>query len=111
MEWLMINGKVTILGDNKGALSMCTHECNHATSRHYTALMSFIRFMIETDQINVRYVATKENVADILTKPVGRQVFAYLMDQIRGLTMSQSSVHSILNITTNALRVCALEHR
>ena len=71
----MTTGKVTILGDNKDALSMCKHECNHATSRHYTVLMNFIRFMIETDQINVRYVATKENFANKTSRYTSIRLF------------------------------------
>lgn len=72
----------TIKVDNKSAISLCKNPVYHDRSKHIDVRCHFIRECVEDGKIDVEYTSTVEQLADILTKPLGRVRFQELRDKI-----------------------------
>ena len=73
---------VTLLIDNKSAISLCKNPVMHDRSKHIDLRYHFIRDCVEKGLIIVEYIGTSKQKADILTKPLGRVRFQELRDMI-----------------------------
>ena len=60
---------VLIHVDNQGAINLAKNPVNHQRSKHIDIKYHFIRLEIQTGTVELKYVPTDENVADIFTKP------------------------------------------
>ena len=52
----------------------------HCYLEHMDIKLHFVRNLVKTKRIEVKYLATNDMIADILTKPVPRQHFKYLRE-------------------------------
>ena len=69
-------------GDNQGANKL-THELNRNTRmRHIKAKYHFTRERQDMGELQVAYVRSADNVADIFTKAVSRPIFEYLCSKL-----------------------------
>ena len=60
---------VVINVDNQGAINLAKNPVNHQRSKHIDIKYHFIRSEIQNGNVNLQYVPTDDNVADIFTKP------------------------------------------
>jgi hypothetical protein len=70
--------QVTIMGDNQGSLFIADHNTSHNRTKHIDIQYHFIREHVRNKNINMKYVNTKEQLADILTKPTPKIIFTRL---------------------------------
>lgn len=68
--------------DNKSAISLANNPVFHERSKHIDTRIHFIRDCVQCGDIQLEYVKTEEQVADLLTKPLARQRFNELRDRI-----------------------------
>lgn len=54
--------------DNVGAIFMSRSNVNSITTRHVNMRYRFIRELVEDETIEILFIKTKENVADLFTK-------------------------------------------
>lgn len=78
-------GKVTLKVDNKSAIALCKNPVYHDRSKHIDTRYHFIRECVENGKIEVEYVNTSDQLADILTKSLGRLKFLEMREKIRVL--------------------------
>jgi len=67
--------------DNQGAINLAKNPVNHQRSKHIDIRYHFIRDEVEKGNVNLFYVPTQQNPADIFTKPVIQkklQAFNYI---------------------------------
>lgn len=64
--------------DNKSAINLCKNPVLHDQSKHIDTRYHFSRECVEKKQIAVEYVRSEDQLADMLTKPVGRVCFLEL---------------------------------
>lgn len=76
--------KVILLIDNLSALSMMKTYENSKRSKHIDIRYHFIKDICASKEITVNYIRTDENVADIFTKPLGKQKFNKFKDVLIG---------------------------
>lgn len=55
--------------DNQGTINLAKNPVNHQRSKHIDIKYHFIRTEIQAGTIKLDYIPTKDNVADIFTKP------------------------------------------
>lgn len=72
--------RVKINVDNKSTISLCKNPMLHKGSKHIDTKYHFIRDCIEDGRIEVDFFPTGDQLADVLTKPLGRAVFQELRD-------------------------------
>ena len=58
--------------DNQSAMALARNDAFHNRTKHIAIRHHFIRERIEDGEIDVEYVPTDRQVADVLTKPLGR---------------------------------------
>jgi hypothetical protein len=68
--------------DNKSAIALSKNPVLHDRSKHIDTKFHFIRQCVEDGRICLDYVRTHEQMADILTKSLGRARFCELRDKI-----------------------------
>ena len=76
---------VKILVDNKPALELTRNPIHHTRSKHIDTRHHFIRDCIEEGFINLEYVRTEDQLADLFTKSLGRVKFCEFRAKIRVL--------------------------
>ena len=59
---------VTIFEDNQGALALAKNPVHHERSKHIDIRYHFTRECVLNKQIEIAYVQSENNVADIMTK-------------------------------------------
>jgi hypothetical protein len=67
------NPTYLVKGDNQAMLKICSSERYVGRVKHLDVRYHFLRFQATKGKCTLEYVDTKENVADILTKPLPRE--------------------------------------
>lgn len=63
---------VVIYGDNQGSLALANSHMQNQRSKHIDIRYHYIRSEIESKTIELKYIPTQDNLADIFTKPVSK---------------------------------------
>jgi hypothetical protein len=67
----------TILCDNQSCIKMTENPVFHNKSKHIEIRYHYIRDVVQRGALNLQYISTDEQVADVLTKPLSRVKFEY----------------------------------
>ena len=75
--WAEINGKsifdpTLLRADNQGTIQLSNNNKFHACTKHIDAHYHFIHEALKNKLLEIKYVPTDENIADIFTKPLSR---------------------------------------
>lgn len=73
---------VTLYVDNQSAIKLINNPVYHKRTKHIDVKYNFIREKVELGIIQINYISSKDQLADILTKSLPTQAFTYLRDQI-----------------------------
>lgn len=74
--------KATLKVDNKSAIALAKNPVYHDRSKHIDTRYHFIRDCVQVGSIDLVYVNTEVQLADMLTKPLGRQRFEELREKL-----------------------------
>ncbi|GKE05536.1 hypothetical protein Tco_1397554 [Tanacetum coccineum] len=69
---------IPIMCDNKGAIDLSKNPVQHSRTKHIEIRHHFLRDNVQKGNISIEKVASEDNIADIFTKPLKREVFNYL---------------------------------
>ena len=67
----------SILCDNSSAIQLSKHNVFHRKSKHIDTRYHFIRELFNDGQISLLFCGSKEQLADMFTKPLGTSAFDY----------------------------------
>jgi hypothetical protein len=73
---------IPIYCDNTSAISISKNPVMHYKTKHIPIKYHFLREQVAKKNIKVDYVGTKEQVADIFTKPLPQESFEYLRQRL-----------------------------
>lgn len=82
---------IQLLCDNEGAICLSDHNTNHNRTKHIDIQHHFVREHIHSGAIKVNYISTKEQLADILTKPLDRPLHELFITKL--LVNNNQSAH------------------
>ena len=82
--------KFKLLIDNKSAIALAKNPVHHDRSKHIDVKYHFIRECIEQDQVEVDHVRTDYQLADVLTKALGRVHFVEMRQKPRDMEISEA---------------------
>jgi hypothetical protein len=68
-------GAVELMVDSQSTLALAKNPVFHEWSKHIRVRYHFIRDCLAEESIKARYISTKDQLADLLTKPLGRIKF------------------------------------
>ena len=73
---------IPILCDNTSAISISKNPVMHSKTKHIPIKFHFLREQVTEKNIKLEYIGTKEQVADVFTKPLPRETFEYLREKL-----------------------------
>ncbi|WVZ01479.1 hypothetical protein V8G54_027548 [Vigna mungo] len=94
-EALWLKGLVRELGfdqksvcvhcDSQSAIHLANHQIYHSRTKHIDVKLHFVRSIVESGDVQICKIASEENPADMLTKPLAKERFLLLLSRIRCL--------------------------
>nr|GEZ41711.1 hypothetical protein [Tanacetum cinerariifolium] len=74
--------KFPIYCDNKSAIALCCNNVQHSRSKHIDIRYHFIKEHVENGVIELYFVNTDYQLADIFTKSLGRERIEFLINKL-----------------------------
>jgi hypothetical protein len=74
--------KVPLLGDNESAIHMADNLVEHSRTKHIDIRYHFLRDHQQKRDIEIAYVNTQNQLADIFTKPLDEKTFSKLRNEL-----------------------------
>jgi hypothetical protein len=74
--------KVPLLCDNESAIRMADNPVEHSRTKHIAIQYHFLRDHQQRGDIEIAYVSTKEQLADIFTKSLDEKAFTKLKHKL-----------------------------
>jgi hypothetical protein len=68
--------------DSQSAIQLSKNPVFHDRSKHIDMRYHFIRECIENDRVALEFIGAKDQLADILTKALGREQFCELRSRL-----------------------------
>jgi hypothetical protein len=79
--WLQFS-KVPLLCDNENAIGMADNPVEHSRTKHIAIRYHFLRDHQQRGDIEIAYINTKEQLANIFTKPLDEKTFTKLRNEL-----------------------------
>ena len=77
--------------DNHSCVKLSKNPVFHDKSKHIEIKYHYIMNMAQKGAVKLQYVATEEQIADVLTKPLARLKFEYFREKLGVLQIEVSS--------------------
>ncbi|GKB21039.1 retrovirus-related pol polyprotein from transposon TNT 1-94 [Tanacetum coccineum] len=74
--------KILMYCDNKSAISLCCNNVQHSRSKHIDIRYHFIKLQVENGVVQLYFVITEYQLADIFTKALCRERIEFLIDKL-----------------------------
>jgi hypothetical protein len=75
--------KVSLLCDNESAIHMADNPVEHIRTKHIAIQYHFLRDHQQRRDIEIAYINTKDQLADIFTKPLDEKTFTKLRNELK----------------------------
>ncbi|GKD02196.1 hypothetical protein Tco_1177170 [Tanacetum coccineum] len=80
--------KIPLYYDNKSVIALCCNNVQHSRAKHIDIRYHFIKEQVENGIVELYFVRTEYQLADIFTKPLPRERFDFLIDKLGMKSMS-----------------------
>ncbi|GJU32103.1 hypothetical protein Tco_1175692 [Tanacetum coccineum] len=74
--------KIPLYCDSKSAIALCCNNVQHSRAKHIDIRYHFIKEQVENGIVELYFVRTEYQLADIFTKPFPRERFNFLIDKL-----------------------------
>ncbi|GKA23006.1 hypothetical protein Tco_0708968 [Tanacetum coccineum] len=74
--------KIPLYYDSKSAIALSCNTVQHSRTKHIAVRYHFIKEQVENEVVELYFVKTAYQVADILTKALGRERFEFLLNRL-----------------------------
>ncbi|GKB55674.1 hypothetical protein Tco_0911860 [Tanacetum coccineum] len=68
--------------DNKSVIALCCNNVQHSRSKHIDIRFHFIKEKVENGAVELYFVNTVYQMADIFTKALGRERIEFLINKL-----------------------------
>ncbi|GKB51434.1 hypothetical protein Tco_0902187 [Tanacetum coccineum] len=81
--------------DNKSAIALCCNNVQYSRSKHIDIRYHFIKEQVENEVVELYFVRTEYQLADIFTKALGRERLVFLINKLGMRSMSPEMLKSL----------------
>nr|GEV10245.1 hypothetical protein [Tanacetum cinerariifolium] len=74
--------KIPLYCDNKSTIALCCNNVQHSRAKHIDVRYHFIKEQVENRIVELYFVWTEYQLADISTKPLPREKFNFLIEKL-----------------------------
>ena len=96
--------------DNRAAIFLAYDAVNHKRTKHIDIRYHYIREHVERNKIQLIPIASKDNIADVMTKPTSNQTFNRLVNAgknvMQHLREQDSQPEMTRSVFTDPLKGC-----
>ncbi|GJY81267.1 retrovirus-related pol polyprotein from transposon TNT 1-94 [Tanacetum coccineum] len=91
--------KIPLYCDNKSAIALCCNNVQHSRAKHIDVRYHFIKEQVENGIVELYFVRTEYQLADIFTKPLPREIFNFLIEKLGMRSMSPETLKRLAEET------------
>lgn len=73
---------VIIYCDNSAAIDISKNSVFQSKTKHFSIKYNFLKENVEAHEVRLVYVNNKEQITDIFAKPLPKETFEYLREQL-----------------------------
>lgn len=84
-----ISEPVSIFCDNTSAINISKNPVLHARTKHFELKYHFLREKFQNKEVILEHVSSKEQLADIFTKPLPKATLTYLRGELGMLPLQE----------------------
>nr|GEV54820.1 copia protein [Tanacetum cinerariifolium] len=84
--------KIPLYCDNKSVTALCCNNVQHSRATHIDVSYHFIKKQVENGIVELYFVRTEYQLADIFTKPLPRERFNFLIEKLGMRSMSPETL-------------------
>ena len=103
---LQCTKKPVIWCDNLSATELAHNPIYHSRTKHIEIDMHYVRNKVLAGELNIQYIPSEEQVADIMTKPLSFVKFNYLRAKLKVLPcpLSLRGVVKVAHYSSSSMR-------
>ncbi|GJR12241.1 retrovirus-related pol polyprotein from transposon TNT 1-94 [Tanacetum coccineum] len=87
--------RIPMYCDNKSAIALCCNNVQHSRSKHIDIRHHFIREQVEKGVVELYFVRTEYQLADIFTKALPRERFEFILPRLGMKCMKPETLKSL----------------
>ncbi|GKA59299.1 retrovirus-related pol polyprotein from transposon TNT 1-94 [Tanacetum coccineum] len=87
--------KIPLYRDNKSAIALCCNNVQHSRSKHIDVRYHFIKEQVKNGKVELYFVRTEYQLADIFNKALPREIFEFLIKKLGMKSMSPKTLKSL----------------
>ncbi|GKA90410.1 hypothetical protein Tco_0812280 [Tanacetum coccineum] len=87
--------KIPLYCDNKNVIVLCCNNVQHSRAKHIDVRYHFIKEQVENEIVELYFVRTEYQLADIFTKPFPRDRFNFLIEKLGMRNMSLETLQRL----------------
>ncbi|GJV60235.1 retrovirus-related pol polyprotein from transposon TNT 1-94 [Tanacetum coccineum] len=105
-DYGFVFNKIPLYYDNRSAIALCCNNAQHSPSKHIDIRHHFIREQVEKGVVELYFVTTDNQLADIFTKALLRERFEFLFPLL-GMKNSMADMNIPAdNVPMNSFLLC-----
>nr|GEV22014.1 copia protein [Tanacetum cinerariifolium] len=91
--------KIPLYCNNKSTIALCCNNVQHSRAKHIVVRYHFIKEQVENGNVELYFVRTEYQLADIFTKPLPRERFNFLIEKLSMRNMSPETLKHLVEET------------
>ncbi|GKG24532.1 hypothetical protein Tco_0395160 [Tanacetum coccineum] len=91
--------KIPLYCYNKSAIALCCNNIQHSRAKHINVHYHFIKEQVENGVVELYFVRTEYQLADLFTKPLPRERFNFLIEKLSMRSMSPKTLKRLAEET------------
>ncbi|GKC71939.1 hypothetical protein Tco_1117822 [Tanacetum coccineum] len=106
-DYVFTFNKIPLYRDNKSATALCCNNVKHSRAKNIDVRYHFIKEKVENGIVELYFVRTEYQLADIFTKPLPRERFNFLIKKL-GIKEELENVNGFMSflITAKVPEIC-----
>nr|GFB07196.1 uncharacterized mitochondrial protein AtMg00810-like [Tanacetum cinerariifolium] len=89
--------KIPMYCDNKSDIALCCNNVQHSRSKHINIRYHFIKEQVENGVIELYFVNTEYQLADLFTKALGRDRIEFLTNKLGMRSFTPETLKKLMN--------------